>query len=87
MSQVYQKATGHIGCERAELSLRRYPRSEAADKSGIARDAFYLVGPDGYVGLAAASDAPAALRDYQARFNLAFGRGHDEIAEPTERTE
>jgi 2-polyprenyl-6-methoxyphenol hydroxylase-like FAD-dependent oxidoreductase len=88
-AHVYGEVTAEIdrACERAELSLRRYPWSEAAGKSGVARDAFYLVRPDGYVGLAAASGAPAALRDYQARFNLAFGPGHDEKAESAERTE
>jgi len=71
---VYGDVTAEIDrtCERAGLSLRRFPWSEAAGRSGIARDAFYLVRPDGYIGLAAASDAPAALRDYQARLGLAF---------------
>jgi hypothetical protein len=59
-------------CAQVGLSLQRFPWSEAAGKAGIARDAFYLVRPDGYVGLAAVGDAPAALRDYQARLGLAF---------------
>src|SRR5262249_29741585 len=88
-AHVYGEVTAEVdrACERAELSLRRFPWSEAAGKSGIARDAFYLIRPGRHVGLAAASDAPAALRDYPARFDLAFGRGYDEMAEPAERTE
>src|SRR5437763_7673299 len=42
-------------CAQAGLSLRRFPWSDAAGKTGIARNAFYLVRPDGYVGLAAVS--------------------------------
>jgi hypothetical protein len=57
--------------------LLRFPWSEAAGKSGIAHDAFYLVRPDGYVGLATAGDAAAALRNYQARLGLTFAEvGH-----------
>jgi 2-polyprenyl-6-methoxyphenol hydroxylase-like FAD-dependent oxidoreductase len=71
---VYGAATADVeqACASAELSLQRFPWSEAVGKAGIARGAFYLVRPDGYVGLAAASNAPAALRDYQASFGLAF---------------
>src|SRR5262249_26938477 len=73
-AHVYGEVTAEIdrACERAGLSVRRFPWSEAAGKSGIARDAFYLVRPDGYVGLAATGDAPAAFRAYQARLGLAF---------------
>ena len=61
-------------CTQAGLSVRRFPWSEAAGKTGIARNAFYLVRPDGYVGLAAASDIVAELQDYQTRFNIAFAK-------------
>ena len=61
-------------CTQAGLSLRRFPWSEAASKTGIARNAFYLVRPDGYVGLAAASDVADTLRAYRARFGLVFAK-------------
>jgi hypothetical protein len=74
-AHVYGDAHTQIerACARAALSLRRFPWSDAAGKAGIARNAFYLVRPDGYMGLAAAIDAPAALRAYQTRLNLIFG--------------
>jgi hypothetical protein len=54
--------------------LRRFSWSEAAGKTGIARNAFYLVRPDGYVGLAAVSDVADTLRAYRARFGLVFAK-------------
>jgi len=59
-------------CTQAKLSLRRFPWSQAARKAGIARDAFYLVRPDAYVGLAAADDVADKLLAYQARLGLVF---------------
>jgi hypothetical protein len=61
-------------CAEAGLILPRFPWSDAAAKAGIARDAFYLVRPDGYVGLAAASDVADRLRAYQARHGLVFAK-------------
>jgi 2-polyprenyl-6-methoxyphenol hydroxylase-like FAD-dependent oxidoreductase len=79
-AHVYGEAHTEIerACARAALGLRRFPWSEVAGKAGIARNAFYLVRPDGYVGLAAAIDAPTALRAYQTRLSLTFG----EVARP-----
>ena len=75
-AHVYGDASIEIeqACTQAGLSLRRFPWSEAAGKTGIARNAFYLVRPDGYVGLAAASDVADTLRAYQARFGLVFAK-------------
>ena len=57
-------------CAQAGLNLQRFPWNEAADSAGIARDAFYLIRPDGYVGLAAISGAHAALRQGAGRRGL-----------------
>jgi hypothetical protein len=75
-AHVYGDASIEIeqACTQAGLSLRRFPWSEAASKTGIARNAFYLVRPDGYVGLAAASDVADTLRAYRARFGLVFAK-------------
>jgi hypothetical protein len=75
-AHVYGAASAEIeqACAQAGLALERFPWSEAARKAGIARDAFYLVRPDGYIGLAAASDVGDALRDYQARLGLVFAK-------------
>jgi hypothetical protein len=79
-AHVYGEAHTEIerACALAALSLERFPWSEAASRAGIARDALYVVRPDGYVGLAAASDAPTALRAYQTELSLTFG----EVARP-----
>jgi len=73
-AHVYGAVSQEIerACAQAGLNLQRFPWNEAAGNAGIARDAFYLIRPDGYVGLAAASGAHAALRSYQARFGLTF---------------
>ena len=59
-------------CAQAGLTLQRFPWSEAARKAGLAQDALYLVRPDGYVGLAAANNIAAAVRDYLGRLGLRF---------------
>jgi 2-polyprenyl-6-methoxyphenol hydroxylase-like FAD-dependent oxidoreductase len=41
------------GCRSRNLTLHVFPWSPAADAAGVARDAAYLVRPDGYVALAA----------------------------------
>ena len=75
-AHVYGDASIEIeqACTRAGPSMRRFPWSEAAGKTGIARNAFYLVRPDGYVGLAAASDVADTFRAYRARFGLVFAK-------------
>ena len=46
-------------CAEAGLALHRFPWSNAAGAAGFARGAFYLVRPDGYIGLAASGEAGA----------------------------
>jgi hypothetical protein len=41
----------------------------------LARDTFYLVRPDGYVGLIATTDIAGALKEYQTRLGLVFAEG------------
>jgi 2-polyprenyl-6-methoxyphenol hydroxylase-like FAD-dependent oxidoreductase len=73
-AHVYGDASDEIAraCREAALELHRFSWSEAAHAAGLARGALYLIRPDGYVGLAAAGDAAAKLRDYQARWHLRF---------------
>jgi 2-polyprenyl-6-methoxyphenol hydroxylase-like FAD-dependent oxidoreductase len=59
-------------CDSAELPLAIFAWNPEARRAGIARDAFHLVRPDGYVGLVCAGDASAALEAYQARHGLKF---------------
>jgi hypothetical protein len=74
-SEAIEQACGIGG-----LELHHYPWNDAAARAGLDRDAFYLLRPDGYVGLAAGSaGAVNALRDYQGRFGLSF-QGTGQVA-------
>jgi hypothetical protein len=69
---VYGEATVELraAAERRGLALRRFPWSAAAAAAGLARDALYLVRPDGHVALAAATQDIAALDAYRTRWTL-----------------
>ncbi|HXI31975.1 MAG TPA: FAD-dependent monooxygenase [Vicinamibacterales bacterium] len=58
-AHVYGAAAAEIrvACERRGLPLHVFEWQPAMAKSGLRRDALYLVRPDGYVGLAASGDA------------------------------
>jgi hypothetical protein len=47
--------------------LQVFPWSEAARRAGFARDALYLVRPDGHVAFADTRADPAMLADYWQR--------------------
>jgi hypothetical protein len=49
-------------CHHAGLPLRVFDWERAHEHAGLARDAAYLVRPDGYVALADADGRPEALR-------------------------
>ena len=51
-------------CQSRGLPLHVFPWSADAERVGLARDALYVIRPDGYVGLADASAHPAALEHY-----------------------
>jgi len=46
------------------VTLRRFEWHEGCAAAGLARDGFYLLRPDTYVGLAAGSPSLRALDDY-----------------------
>ena len=55
-------------CREAGVAPRRFPWSRQCAEAGLARDALYLVRPDGHVALAdAAADAGAARRYFSER--------------------
>ncbi len=54
------------------LPLRSMPWTPAAQQAGLARDAAYLVRPDGHIGLALPGQDPAPLQDYVTRLGLTF---------------
>ena len=63
---VYGKADCQVtdACQRLGLTLTTFAWSAAAQRAGVARDATYLVRPDGYVAMATESGAASNLADY-----------------------
>jgi 2-polyprenyl-6-methoxyphenol hydroxylase-like FAD-dependent oxidoreductase len=65
-AHVYGTARAPLAdaCRARGLPLHIFPWSEDAQRVGLARDALYVIRPDGYVGLADATAHPAALEHY-----------------------
>jgi hypothetical protein len=63
---VYGTATAGLNdaCQRLNLPLHEFAWNDAAERAGLKKDAFYVVRPDGYVGLASATQDVAALKTY-----------------------
>ena len=57
-------AAAQAWCDQRQLALHAFPFTAAAHQAGLARDGLYLVRPDGYVGLAASTFAPATFAAY-----------------------
>lgn len=65
-AHVYGEAAAdlHAWCRDAGLDLHVYPWSQGCYDAGLARDATYLVRPDGQVALCDPAGAPARLAQY-----------------------
>jgi hypothetical protein len=63
---VYGEARGALAdaCAELRLPLHVFAWQAAMRPAGLAKDALYLVRPDGYVALAEASADPEQLRQY-----------------------
>ncbi|HEX4522647.1 MAG TPA: FAD-dependent monooxygenase [Casimicrobiaceae bacterium] len=63
---VYGEASAEIrtACDHRKLALHVFAWRPAMHRSGLRRDAVYLVRPDGYVALADAQGGASALADY-----------------------
>jgi 2-polyprenyl-6-methoxyphenol hydroxylase-like FAD-dependent oxidoreductase len=59
-------------CAAWGLSLHAFAWTPEMGRAGLARDAVYLVRPDGYVAYAAAGQDPAGLERYRAGLGLRF---------------
>jgi 2-polyprenyl-6-methoxyphenol hydroxylase-like FAD-dependent oxidoreductase len=57
-------------CRQRHLSLHRFDWRAAMQRAGLARDASYLIRPDGYVALADRNATPARLQSYLDARNL-----------------
>jgi len=77
--QVFGRAGPALSRAGADLGLPlfAFPFDAAAERAGFARDAAYLVRPDGYVALAAQDDAPARLAAYAAQRRLRLAPARD----------
>ena len=65
-AHVYGTAPAPLtaACREIGLALHVFPWNDAASRAGLAQDALYVVRPDGYVGLAAATPDGAELQRY-----------------------
>ena len=65
-THVYGDATADLqsACDVRHLPLHRFPWTTAAARTGLQRDAVYLVRPDGYVALADSTGNARALASY-----------------------
>ena len=54
----------------ASLPLHEWAWTRAARRAGLARDALYLVRPDGHIGFARKAQDVMGLRGYLARFGI-----------------
>jgi 2-polyprenyl-6-methoxyphenol hydroxylase-like FAD-dependent oxidoreductase len=81
-AHIYGAAEAAIAgaCADLGLALHRFAWSDAAGAAGFAKDALYLLRPDGYVELAAVEGAEAALRDYQSRHGLRFAPAFEALS-------
>jgi 2-polyprenyl-6-methoxyphenol hydroxylase-like FAD-dependent oxidoreductase len=73
---VYGEASAEVTatCARRGLPLHGFPWSAKAGDAGLARDAAYLVRPDGYVGMAAMGPGSAeGIARYADKRGLRFG--------------
>lgn len=69
---VYGKASDAISklSRDYRMEMHEFPFSSDCDEAGVARDAFYLLRPDGYVAVAASADETSAARKILQRFQI-----------------
>lgn len=74
--QVHVYGTPSAGlklwCETHHIALHVLPWQEVFGRAGFARDAAYMLRPDGYVGIAVTNSQPEALSTYINKHGLQF---------------
>lgn len=73
-------------CESRGLALHVFPWGPSPSAAGLARDGVYLVRPDGYVGVAAATDTAATVARYLDSRGI-LARGQDGVGPPERHAE
>lgn len=61
-----------LWCEKKRIALHVLPWQDVFGRAGFARDAAYLLRPDGYVGIAVTDGQPEALTAYINKHGLQF---------------
>ena len=61
-------------CRERGIALHEFAWTASAHRAGFARDAVYLVRPDGYVGLAMPASMPEALATYLRNWKIEIAR-------------
>ena len=88
-AHVYGEPSGEVRkvCASRSLVLHVFPWSQPMDRAGLARDALYLIRPDGYVALADRGGSAAVLERYLDTRGITlrpagqgFSRPHDPLA-------
>jgi hypothetical protein len=74
-AHVYGRAAPELAawCQQAGLALHSFDWMDAWTEAGLARDALYLVRPDGHVALCDPQPTPGALARYADARGLKFG--------------
>jgi hypothetical protein len=69
---VYGEVSAEIrtACDRRKLPLHVFAWNPAMSRTGLRRDAVYLVRPDGYVALADSEGSAKAITSYLTARNL-----------------
>jgi hypothetical protein len=77
-AHVYGSATREIRafCQERQLSLYEFGWQPTMRRGGLQRDGFYLVRPDGYVALAAATQSAGVLASYLDARGIRLGAAH-----------
>ena len=66
------RASAREVCDALQLALHAFAWTPEAERAGLARSAFYLVRPDGYVALADREGGAAGLRAYLTERGLSI---------------
>jgi 2-polyprenyl-6-methoxyphenol hydroxylase-like FAD-dependent oxidoreductase len=83
-AQVFGEATIQLrdACDEWGLELRTFAWTPAARRAGVAKDAIYLIRPDGYVAYAASRQEPSAIERQLLRYRTRLPVQRARLAAP-----
>jgi 2-polyprenyl-6-methoxyphenol hydroxylase-like FAD-dependent oxidoreductase len=79
-AQVFGQVDDRLrnACAKWGLALHGFAWTTTARREGLAKDAVYLIRPDGYVAYASNNQDPLAIKQQLLRFKISFGAGQAE---------